>query len=131
MKNLKWSQKHKWTHSNKYVMPLLEEIFNAFGQAKVFNTLDLKSNYHQLPFKGGWQGQDEILGNQYQQEGLFVPMEVFAIFGLRYVPQGPSMIGVPHLNPKDSFHGFPNSPFYSFFPWHVLHLIESKFFKVY
>jgi hypothetical protein len=34
-------------------MPLSEEIFNALGQAKVFNILDLKSNYHQLPFKEG------------------------------------------------------------------------------
>jgi hypothetical protein len=93
MKNLKWSQKHKWTHSNKYVMPLPEEIFNALGQAKVFNTLDLKFNYHQLPFKGGWQGQDENLGNQYKQEGLFVPMEMFAIFGLKYIPEVQAWLG--------------------------------------
>ncbi len=26
---------------------------DAFGQAKVFNTLDLRSNYHQLPLKEG------------------------------------------------------------------------------
>jgi len=43
----------KWTHSNKYAMPLLEEVFNAFSQAKVFNTLDLRSRYHQLPLKEG------------------------------------------------------------------------------
>ncbi len=29
---------NKWTHSNKYVMP--------FGQAKIFNILDLRYNYH-------------------------------------------------------------------------------------
>jgi hypothetical protein len=28
---------------------------------------------------------------------------------------GQSMIGVPHLNPKDSLQGLPNSPFSSFF----------------
>ncbi len=44
---------NKWTHSNKYAMPLLEEIFDALGQAKVFSTLDLKSSYHQLPLKEG------------------------------------------------------------------------------
>jgi hypothetical protein len=34
-------------------MPLPEEIFDALGEAKVFNTLDLKSSYHQLPLKKG------------------------------------------------------------------------------
>jgi len=32
---------------------LLKEIFDALGQAKVFNTLNLKSNYHQLPLREG------------------------------------------------------------------------------
>jgi hypothetical protein len=31
-------------------MPLLEEIFDSIGHTKVFNTLDLQSRYHQLPF---------------------------------------------------------------------------------
>ncbi len=34
-------------------MPLLQESFNALGQAKVFNTLDLRFGYHQLPLKEG------------------------------------------------------------------------------
>jgi hypothetical protein len=34
---------------------------------------------------------------------------------------GPSMIGVSHLNLKDSFQGLLNSPFFSFFPWPILH----------
>ncbi len=34
-------------------MPLLEEIFDALSQAKVFSTLDLKAGYHQLPLKEG------------------------------------------------------------------------------
>jgi hypothetical protein len=38
---------------DKYAMPLLEEIFNALGQIKVFNTLDLRSSYHQLPLREG------------------------------------------------------------------------------
>jgi hypothetical protein len=44
---------NKCMHSNKYAMPLLEEIFDALGQAKVFNTFDLKFNYHQLPLREG------------------------------------------------------------------------------
>jgi hypothetical protein len=55
---------NKWTHLNKYVMPLLKEIFDAFSQAKVFNTLDLKSSYHiSIAIEGRWEGQDNILGN--------------------------------------------------------------------
>jgi len=37
----------------KYAMPLLEEIFDAFGQAKTFSALDLKFGYDQLPLKEG------------------------------------------------------------------------------
>jgi hypothetical protein len=36
---------------DKYAMPLPKEIFDTLGQAKVFNTLDLQSNYHQFPLK--------------------------------------------------------------------------------
>jgi len=39
--------------SNQYVMPLLKEIFDSLGHAKVFSTLDLRSRYHQLPLKKG------------------------------------------------------------------------------
>jgi hypothetical protein len=37
---------NKQMHSNKHVMPLLKKIFNALGQAKVFNILNLHSSYH-------------------------------------------------------------------------------------
>jgi hypothetical protein len=37
---------NKWKKFNKYTMPLLEEIFDSIGQAKVFNTLDLQFRYH-------------------------------------------------------------------------------------
>jgi len=37
---------NKQTHSNKYAIPLLDEIFDALGHAKVFSTLDLKFGYH-------------------------------------------------------------------------------------
>ncbi len=42
---------NKQTRLDKYAMPLLEEIFDALGHAKVFSTLDLRSSYHQLPLK--------------------------------------------------------------------------------
>jgi hypothetical protein len=37
---------NKWTCLDKYAMPLLEEIFDALRQAKVFITLDLRFGYH-------------------------------------------------------------------------------------
>jgi hypothetical protein len=37
---------NKQTHLDKYAMPLQKEILNALGQSKVFNTLELCSNYH-------------------------------------------------------------------------------------
>ncbi len=42
---------NKDTCSNKYAMPLSEEIFDALIQAKVFSTLDLRFRYHQLPLR--------------------------------------------------------------------------------
>lgn len=39
------------TKSNRYVMPTSEEIFDAIGHAKVFNTWDFKFKYHQLLIK--------------------------------------------------------------------------------
>jgi hypothetical protein len=42
---------NKWTHLEKYAMPLSKEIFDALQHAKVFITLNLSSNYHQLPLR--------------------------------------------------------------------------------
>ncbi len=44
---------NKCTHLDKYAMPLSKDIFDALGQAKVFNTLDLRFGYHKLPLKEG------------------------------------------------------------------------------
>ncbi len=44
---------NKRTCLDKYAKPLLEDIFDALGQAKVFSILDLRSGYHQLPLKEG------------------------------------------------------------------------------
>jgi hypothetical protein len=39
---------NKFTKSNHYAMLTPEENFEAIGHAKVFNTLDLRSGYHQI-----------------------------------------------------------------------------------
>jgi hypothetical protein len=61
-------------------MPLLEEIFDALGQAKVFNTLDLRFSYHQLPLREGDKVKNKFWGIGPPWEGLFVPMDVFSIW---------------------------------------------------
>ena len=37
------------TKSNRYPMPMPEELFDVVGHARVFSTLDLRFGYHQLP----------------------------------------------------------------------------------
>jgi hypothetical protein len=37
------------TKSDRYPMPMPEELFDAVGFSRVFSTLDLRSGYHQLP----------------------------------------------------------------------------------
>jgi hypothetical protein len=44
---------NKQTYSNKYAMPLLKEIFDAFREANIFSTLDLCYGHHQLSLKEG------------------------------------------------------------------------------
>jgi hypothetical protein len=39
---------NKFTKSDHYAMPILEENFEAIGHTKVFSTLDLRSRYHQI-----------------------------------------------------------------------------------
>jgi hypothetical protein len=39
---------NKFTKSDRYAMPTLEENFEAIGHVKVFSTLDLRSGYHQI-----------------------------------------------------------------------------------
>ncbi len=53
---------NKQTHWNKYAMPLQMEIFDMLGQAKVFNTLDLQSSYHQLPLRKGTRSRQHFGG---------------------------------------------------------------------
>ena len=37
------------TKSDRYPMPMLEELFDVVGLSRVFSTLDLRFGYHQLP----------------------------------------------------------------------------------
>ena len=37
------------TKSDRYPMPISEELFDAIGFSRVFNTLNLRTGYHQLP----------------------------------------------------------------------------------
>jgi hypothetical protein len=72
---------NKWTCSDKYAMPLLEEIFDSLGHAKMFITLDLRFGYHQLLMREGdkvnmtfWgihpHGKDYLYKSQFLPFGL-------------------------------------------------------------
>jgi len=53
---------NKWISLDKYAMSLLDEIFNTLGWTKVFNTLDLRSNYDLLPLKEGDKVKTTVWG---------------------------------------------------------------------
>ena len=42
---------NKKTVKNRYPLPLPEELFDWLGSAKVFNKIDLRSEYWQMPVK--------------------------------------------------------------------------------
>jgi hypothetical protein len=42
---------NKFTKSDRYAMPIPKENFEAIEHAKVFSTLDLRSEYHQIGLK--------------------------------------------------------------------------------
>jgi hypothetical protein len=73
------------TCSNKYVMPLSKEIFDALGQAKVFNTMDLRYGYYQLPLKEGHKVNTTFWGiDPYQKDYLY--QWRFLSFDLKNIP---------------------------------------------
>jgi len=76
---------NKWTCSNKYAMPLLEEIFDAFRHAKVFSTLDLRSGYHQLPLKEGDKVKTTFWGIDPHEKDCLYEWK-FSPFGLKNAP---------------------------------------------
>ena len=44
---------NKKTVKNRYPLPLPEEMFDRLGNSKVFNKIDLKSGYWQIPVRRG------------------------------------------------------------------------------
>jgi hypothetical protein len=70
---------------DKYAMPLLKDIFDALGQAKVFSTLDLRFSYHQLPLKEGDKVKITFWGINLHGEDCLYQWR-FMPFGLRNVP---------------------------------------------
>ncbi len=73
---------NKQTPLDKYAMPLLEEIFDALGEAKVFSTLDLRSTYHQLPLREGDKAKTTFWGiNPHEKDCLY--QWKFLPFGLK------------------------------------------------
>jgi hypothetical protein len=76
---------NKQTRSYKYAMPPLEEVFDALGQAKVFNTLKLWPSYHQLPLREGDKVKTIFWGiNPHGKDYLY--QWKFLPFGLKNAP---------------------------------------------
>lgn len=73
------------TKSDRYPMPMPEELFDAVGFSRVFSTLDLRSGYHQLPLlvddrvKTAFWGLDQD-GKDQLYHWKFLP------FGLKNAP---------------------------------------------
>jgi hypothetical protein len=65
-------------------MSLLKEIFYALGQVKVFNILDLHSNYHQLPLKEGDKVNNLFWGIDHHWKDCLYQWK-FLPFGLKSV----------------------------------------------
>lgn len=42
---------NKLTNKNRYPIPLMEDLFDELGKARVFSKLDIKSSYHQIRVK--------------------------------------------------------------------------------
>ena len=53
--NLRFCINYRWlnkkTVKNRYPLPLLKELFDWLGSTKVFNKIDLRSRYWQMPVK--------------------------------------------------------------------------------
>jgi hypothetical protein len=56
-----------------------KKIFDAFSHAKVFNTLELRSGYDELPLKKGDKVKTTFWGINLQRKDFFIPMAIFAI----------------------------------------------------
>ena len=69
------------TTLDRYPLPSIEDIFNQMGGAKIFNKLDLRSGYHQMPLPKEDRMKTAFWGaNMILWEWLVVP------FGLKNAP---------------------------------------------
>ena len=69
------------TDSDRYPLPLIEEIFHEMQGAKIFSKLDLRSGYHQIPLREEDKGKTAFWGrNRKLWEWNVVP------FGLKNAP---------------------------------------------
>ena len=69
------------TNLDRYPLPGIEDIFNQMGGATVFNKLDLRSGYHQMPLREEDRCKTAFWGaNRVLWEWLVVP------FGLKNAP---------------------------------------------
>jgi hypothetical protein len=46
-----YQQLNKMTIKNKYPLPIINDLFDQVGGAKIFSKLDLRSGYHQVKIK--------------------------------------------------------------------------------
>lgn len=70
---------------DRYAMPTHEEIFDMIGHAEVFNTLDLRSRYHQLLMKKGDKHKIVFWGiDEFGKDKLYQCK--FLTFGLKNAP---------------------------------------------
>jgi hypothetical protein len=69
----------------QHAMPLPEEIFDNFGQAKVFSTLDLKFHYHQMPLREGNKVKTTFWGINLHGKDCLYEWQILP-FGLKNAP---------------------------------------------
>jgi len=76
---------NRQTKSDKYAMPILKEIFDVVGHARVFSTLDLRAGYHQLPIREEDKAKIAFWGvNSHGKDCLY--QWKFLPFGLKNTP---------------------------------------------
>ena len=73
------------TKSDWYPMPIPEKLFNGIGFSQVFNTLDLRSGYHQLPLLAGDQVKTAFWGVDRNENNQLYHWKFFP-FGLKNAP---------------------------------------------
>ena len=74
-----YSPVNRKTKSDRYLMSILKELFNALDFSRVFSTLDLRSDYHQLPLLVGNWMKIALLGIDQDAERSIVSLEVSSI----------------------------------------------------